>query len=317
MPSPQPERPDPQRATFRERAGCVSCGGTELDVVWQGRFADEPVRGWLQAFHYSGDVALALGDEAFARVACRGCGMRFHRRVLTDDWLETLYARWISSAQVDAFEADRRKTHPDSAFVAGTQLTKHLLRLRRLSAARGRRPLRLLDFGCGDGKFLRLGAAFGFEAFGVDSSASRRERAGRGGVTIAASLEELRGLDPRAGEGYDCVTLFEVLEHVAEPRAILDALAARMRPRAVLLVEVPDCRGIGVPVSFEQFDAVQPLEHINHFTPATLSALCGRAGFSPAPRVPAHVTTEPLALLKTEASRFLHRQATSQYFWRD
>ncbi len=317
MPSPRAEPRNPERATFRERAGCVACGGVDLDVVWQGRFSDEPVRGWLRAFHYSGDVERALGDESFARVACRACGMSFHRRVLTDDWLETLYARWISSAQVDAFEADRRETHPDSAFVAGTQLTKHLLRLRRLSPGRGRRPLRLLDFGCGDGKFLRLGAAFGFEAFGVDSSASRRERAGRGGVTIAASLEELRALDPRAGEGCDCVTLFEVLEHVAEPRAILDALAARMRARAVLLVEGPDCRGIAVPASFAQFDAVQPLEHINHFTPATLTALCRRAGFSPAPRVPAHVTTEPLALLKTEISRFLQRPATSQYFRRD
>ena len=168
----------------------------------------------------------------------------------------------------------------------------------------------------GDGKFLRLGAAFGFEAFGVDSSASRRERAGRGGVTIAASLDELAKLDARAGDGYDCVTLFEVLEHVAEPRGILDALAAKMRPGAVLLVEVPDCRGIGVPGSFAEFDAVQPLEHINHFTPATLAALCGRAGFRPAPRVPAHVTTKPLALLKTEASRFLPRPATSQYFRR-
>lgn len=307
------ERSISERATFRERGRCVLCDGADLYVVWQGRFCDEPVRTWVRAMHYSGDIERALGDEAFVRVACRTCGMSFHRRVLTDEWLATLYSEWIRSAQVDAFEADCRQTQPDSGFVAGTQLVKHLLRLRHLSRERGHRPLRLLDFGCGDGKFLGLGAAFGFEAFGVDFSISRRARAGRAGISIASSLGEL---DASAGDGYDCVTLFEVLEHVAKPREILGALKARMRPQSVLLVEVPDCRGIGVPRSFDEFDAVQPLEHINHFTPDTLTAFCRRAGFVPAPRVPAHVTTDPLALVKTAASRLLRRQTTSQYFRR-
>ena len=312
MPSSS-ERPTSERAAFRERVRCVLCDGRELDIVWEGRFSDERVRDWMRAFHYSGDTDRALGDETFARVACRACGMRFHRRVLTEEWLATLYAEWISSAQVDAFEADRRQARPDAAFIAGTQLVKHLLRLRHLSRAHGRSPLRLLDFGCGDGKFLRLGAGLGFEVFGVDSSASRRDRAERGGIPIAASLSEL---DARSGDGYDCVTLFEVLEHVADPRGILEALRARMRPKAVLLVEVPNCRGIDVPRSFAEFDAVQPLEHINHFTPGTLAAFCRRAGFVPAPRIPAHVTTDPLALLKTEASRLLGRATTSQCFRR-
>lgn len=309
------ERSISERAMFRERSQCVSCGdGASLQVVWEGRFCDEPVRTWMRAFHYSGDVERALGDEAFARVACQACGMSFHRRVLADEWLATLYSEWISSAQVDAFEADRRQTRPHAAFVTGTQLVKHLLRLRHLSRERERRPLRLLDFGCGDGKFLGLGTALGFEAFGVDFSASRRARAGGAGISIASSLGEL---DARVHDGYDCVTLFEVLEHVVEPLEILGALAARMRPQAVLLIEVPDCRGIGVPRSFSEFDAIQPLEHINHFTPETLTAFCQRAGFVPAPRVPAHVTTDPLALVKTEASRLLRRPTTSQYFRRD
>jgi SAM-dependent methyltransferase len=313
MPPSTQERTTGERAVFRERNQCVLCGGAELQVIWQGRFCDEPANKWMRAFHYSGDIEQALGDETFVRVACRVCGMRFHRRVLTDEWLATLYAEWISSAQVDAFEADRRQTRPDAAFIAGTQLVKHLLRLRHLSRAHGRNPLHLLDFGCGDGKFLRLGAGLGFEVSGVDASASRRARAERGGIPIASSLSEL---DAHSRDGYDCVTLFEVLEHVADPRGILDALRARMRPQAVLLVEVPDCRDIVVPRSFAEFDAVQPLEHINHFTPGTLTALCRRAGFVPASRIPAHVTTDPLALLKTEASRLLGRPTTSQYFLR-
>jgi SAM-dependent methyltransferase len=265
----------------------------------------------MRMFRYDGDVERALGDEAFARVACSACGMSFHRRVLLNEWLATLYGEWISPVQVDRFEAERRETRPNAAFVAATQLIKHLLRLRQLSRERGRQSLRLLDFGCGDGKFLALAAFLGFEVFGVDASASRRERAARAGISIAPNLEVLD-----ADAGYDCVTLFEVLEHVPHPREILAALHARMRPRAVLLVEVPDCRGISVPRSFAEFSDVQPLEHINHFTPDTLAALCARSGFEPAPRVPAHVTTSPLDIVKTELSRLIQRPTTSQYFRR-
>lgn len=256
---------------------------------------------------------MVLGEETFIRVACNACGMSFHRRVLTDGWLKKLYSEWISSAQVDAFEAALREKRPDATFENGIQLLKHLLRLRRLSRLRGRGALRLLDFGCGDGTFLGLGAALGFESFGVDFSASRRARGDRSGVVIAPSLDELRD---RAGGEFDCVTLFQVLEHVIEPLKILDALRALMVPEGLILIETPNCSGIAIPRSIEEFHAVQPLEHVNHFTPDTLTSLCERASFVPVPRIPAHVTTHPLSLLKTEASRLLRRRTTSQYFRR-
>jgi SAM-dependent methyltransferase len=300
-----------EHAVFLEREQCVSCGNTDLQVIWQGRFCDEPTRTWMRAMHYSGDVEHALGDETFSRVACRTCGMSFHQRILTDNWLATLYSEWISSAQISAYEGNYQQKTLDAKFIEGTQNIKHLLRLRQLSQKQGRHPLRLLDFGCGDGKFLRIGAALGFKVFGVDPSISRRARSESAGIPIAASLDELN-----TGDGYDCVTLFEVLEHVANPRGILEALRTRMSTHAVLVIEVPDCQGIGVPRSFDHFGAIQPLEHINHFTPSTLSALCRRVGFIPAPRVPAHVTTDLFSIVKTEASRLFRRTTTSQYFRR-
>lgn len=254
-----------------------------------------------------------LGDESFVRVACNACGMSFHRRVLTDEWLLKLYAEWISSDQVDAFEAALREKRPDAIFKDSVRLLKHLLRLRHMSRVRERRVLRLLDFGCGDGKFLGLGTALGFASFGIDFSTSRRARAERFGVLIASSLDELRRL---TGDGFDCVTLFEVLEHVSEPRDLLDALRSLMLPEGLLLIETPNCSGISVPRSFDDFHKVQPLEHVNHFTPKTLKAICEHAGFVAVPRVPAHITTQPLSLLKTEVSRFLRVPTTSQYFRR-
>src|SRR5262249_3169422 len=129
---------------FREREQCVLCGEASLDILRQGRFCDEPVRTWMHTYHYAGTFDQALEAEAFVRVQCRKCGISFHRRVLNEEWISTLYTDWISSSQVDAFEADHRTAKPDVAFVNATQRVKHLLRLRHLSGRT--QPLKLLDF---------------------------------------------------------------------------------------------------------------------------------------------------------------------------
>jgi SAM-dependent methyltransferase len=198
------------------------------------------------------------------------------------------------------------------AFNRGRTNTKHVLRLRALLAESeaGARP-RLLDFGCGDGDFLALASLFGFAAFGVDLSSTRAARSLQRGVTLVHSLEDF---DALGGGPLDAASLFETLEHVDEPLRLLIALRQRMRPGAVLIAEVPDCTGVHLPSTLEEFHAVQPLEHINAFTPETLAQICRRAGFEPIPKPPAHVTTRVGDLARTEASRFLRLRSTAQYF---
>lgn len=293
-------------ATLRERAACVCYGRRDLRPLWRDSFGSPPVRSWLHRFRYEADVDSVLAGQRFERAICDRCGMSFHRWILDDEWLNVLYGRWISAAQIEAFEQARTAADPGAAFTAAAQSVKHLLRLRHLAGERA--PIRLLDFGCGDGRFLRMAAAFGFDAHGVDLSATRRSRADGPGIRVVPVLDAVDA-DP-----FDAVTLFEVLEHVPDPLGLLRALAGRLRAGGLLLVEVPDCTGITVPRTFAEFHAVQPLEHVNTFTPRTLGALCVRAGFAPLPRVPANVTTNPIAVLRTEATRLHARATTSRYF---
>lgn len=299
-----------RRAAFRTRDCCPLCGGASATLVWCGRFCDDPVRSWLKRSCYDADLDEALADESFERVACVDCGMTFHRRVLDEPWLGVLYGRWINSQQIDAFEKGLGENVAERTFSTGVQQLKHVLRLRHLLSGGGPRPLRLLDFGCGDGGFLTAAKLLGMDGYGVDFSESRRERASRAGLDTSPDLATL---DLRASKEFDAVTMFEVLEHVADPAGLLDVLARRVRRGGVLLVEVPDCRGIAKPRDYAEFSNVHPLEHLNHFTPATLHDACRRAGFVPVRRVPAHVTTSPLDVLRTEASRVLRGRTTSVY----
>ncbi|MBE7213179.1 MAG: bifunctional 2-polyprenyl-6-hydroxyphenol methylase/3-demethylubiquinol 3-O-methyltransferase UbiG [Gluconacetobacter diazotrophicus] len=115
--------------------------------------------------------------------------------------------------------------------------------LRRRGGAEPGRPVRVLDVGCGAGIASEAMAAMGYEVLGIDASAdaiaAARAHADRGGeagggrVKTDWSLRYAVGtpeaLDPAEG-GFDLVTAFEVVEHVAEVGAFLRSLAAQLRP---------------------------------------------------------------------------------------
>lgn len=300
-------------AQFHVRRQCINCHSTDLVAVWSGRFSDPEVSGFIQQFHYSGNTHAALGDAAFSLVKCSHCDLMFHQHVLTDAWLSILYGEWIDSRQIDLFEsrinAERRAA---ARFERGRQRIKHLLRLDRLLQLRSS-GCNLLDFGCGDGDFLNMASMFGFIAYGVDFSITRVERQPHRQITVAPTLAALDTL--RVGS-FEAITLFETLEHVADPGSLLRALHERLVHGGILIVEVPNCQGLRVPTTLAQFHALQPLEHINNFTPRTLQNMCERHGFVRIAKPAAHVTTKLSDVVRSQASRLFRQATTQQYFRR-
>ena len=98
-----------------------------------------------------------------------------------------------------------------------------------------------LDIGCGAGLVCEPLARLGAEVTGVDASAEN--------VSVAASHAEMSGLDIRymAGEvatldigQFDLVTCLEVIEHVADKRAFIADIAARLAPGGLLVMSTPN-----------------------------------------------------------------------------
>lgn len=299
-----------QQAQFQERRYCISCGGNKFEIVWSGRFCEEPTRSHLQRCFYNGDVISTLADESFYLVKCNSCNQLFHRRILTSKWLRILYSQWINDLQIERFEKTHLGNERKRRFEQARQLVKHVLRLQELIEPSTDR-LQLLDYGCGDGMFLTVAAIFGFKYHGVDFSISRAERARHHGITILPSLDAFDALQTGP---VDVVTLFEVLEHVDQPLELLSNLHQRLKKRGMVIVEVPDCRGVKNGDSFEDFHRIHVLEHINAFTPNTLKAMFSRAGFCAIRRKPAHVTTRSIDLFRTELSRVVQPSSTAMYF---
>jgi SAM-dependent methyltransferase len=100
---------------------------------------------------------------------------------------------------------------------------------------------RVLDAGCGTGYGSELLASQGAaEVLGVDVDADAIDSASRSDSRRATfAVADLRELPADLGE-FDVVVCFEVLEHIAEPEAALDRLAAVLRTGGILVVSSPN-----------------------------------------------------------------------------
>ena len=99
--------------------------------------------------------------------------------------------------------------------------------------------LRLLDLGCGGGLLSEPMARLGFEVVGADAGEANvriaRHHAAQVGLRIDyvhASAEELASW----GESFDAILNMEVIEHVADSPAFIDACGRLLRPGGAMIV---------------------------------------------------------------------------------
>jgi SAM-dependent methyltransferase len=110
------------------------------------------------------------------------------------------------------------------------------------------RPLgRVLDVGCGAGATARAFRAAGAtELVGIEVVAEEAERARAAYDRVVAgdALAAVRGGD--AGSGFDTIACYDVLEHLADPLALVTALGGVAAPGARLHVSVPNARHLSL-----------------------------------------------------------------------
>jgi SAM-dependent methyltransferase len=93
---------------------------------------------------------------------------------------------------------------------------------------------KILDVGCGTGDFL-CSLPVEYRKCGIEPSGAARHAAARGIEIIGAEIKDLAD-----GELFDVITLIDVIEHVADPLALLDDVGAHVSPGGLIIVSTGD-----------------------------------------------------------------------------
>lgn len=163
----------------------------------------------------------------------------------------------------------------------------------------------LLDFGCGDGAFLRHMRGLGWNVAGVEQDPRARVVASRviAADAVYANIEDARAAMP---QGYDVITLSHVIEHLLDPIPTLEQLASALRPGGKLVIATPNTESRGHRHFHRNWLHLDPPRHITLYNPSTLTDLVRRAGFRvervETPASSSHFVYQASALLELRGS---------------
>lgn len=218
--------------------------------------------------------------------SCWACGGTAHA---VDDFLPARY--WRCEACGFVFQPDRAAAELRELYDAdyfedfagggdygrqGAQRRREA-RVRVNFLRRYTEPGRLLEVGAAHGHFLAEARSAGFEPFGVEPvEESVAQARSEFGVEIVAGF--LEDVDLPAG-GFDVACAFHVLEHLATPRDALERMRTALRPAGTLFVEVPNIESFAARRGGAAWGALEPLHHVGHYAPRSLTAILDTAGF--------------------------------------
>jgi 2-polyprenyl-6-hydroxyphenyl methylase/3-demethylubiquinone-9 3-methyltransferase len=152
------------------------------------------------------------------------------------------------------------------------------------AGAAHRSPPRVLDVGCGEGRFAAELARRGFPVLGVDVAEEplRRARAREPGLELRIVPAE--GRWPLADASFDLVWAGETIEHVADTLGWLSEVCRVLRAGGRLLLSTPAhgrLRMLALALSGTRFDRhFDPrADHLRFYSSRTLARLLADLGF--------------------------------------
>ncbi len=198
-------------------------------------------------------------NDRFALNQCDNCALVTTYPMPSDEMLQHYYDQdyWQSSQLKDSTPID----------------TLYRLRMAPIVSAIRKYTTydsKILDWGCGDGSFIRLLRNFGLHCFGIDAYKKDLNDPQISSTTIEKA---------DFPDGYfDIITCFHVLEHLADPRGSIKHALRLLKIGGLIIIEVPNIDSVGFRIFKRRWQPLEIPTHLNHFTPATLQKVFESAG---------------------------------------
>lgn len=163
---------------------------------------------------------------------------------------------------------------------------------------------KLLDIGCGNGKFLYQMKRLGWEVYGVENDSGAFETAQRilGSNVFCGNLQDAGFPDNH----FDVITVSHVIEHVLEPLALLEECRRILKPKGILVIITPNSQSLCKRIFGENWRSWEVPRHVFIFSPQSLKTLVEKSGL----RISSIQTSSGSARWMWVAGRLLKKRGT-------
>jgi 2-polyprenyl-3-methyl-5-hydroxy-6-metoxy-1,4-benzoquinol methylase len=196
---------------------------------------------------------------------------------------------------------------PEGTWPSGKAETRLIKKIRRLMSKLQRLSgvsppdMRLLDVGCSSGAFVFYARQYGVDAAGIEPSSAPAERAKMHDLPVYQGYLRDVSFPPQS---FHVITLFEVIEHLSDPVALLKECHRILYPKGLMVIRTGNTdswTAHALKESWEYFQIEKHGGHISFFNPLSIGKLAKRTGF--------HIVQ-----LRTH-SVCLHQNAGSSFLW--
>ncbi len=234
---------------------CFLCSSDARRTVW--RLTGLQVRAlWKVLDRHLSEAAFGplTAECDVVQFECCSCGFRFFNPVLAGG------SMFYEELEKDNYYVERR---PEFDFA--------------LTVCAREKADSVLDVGGGEGAFLDLARAEGMTTFGLElNPRAAAVAAGKGHRTLNKLLEDVSARD--LDGGVQVLTLFQVLEHVPDPRAFIRHCTSLVKKGGIIVVAVPNDRGVHRLLPFDP--ANMPPHHVSRWRRRDLEYLGETSGLT-------------------------------------
>lgn len=137
------------------------------------------------------------------------------------------------------------------------------------------RTKRVLDIGCGNGRFLDVARDNGWIAAGVEPDPVSGQLARERGFDVRSSTDEWLG-EPAS---FDAITISHVIEHLHDPLSLLHRAHSLLREGGTIFVDTPNVNAAGHRLYGANWRGLEPPRHLVLYSRKSLRQVLESAGF--------------------------------------
>lgn len=196
---------------------CPICDCSESEVIYP-----------INKAYASSRSGVDVSEVPVGVARCKNCGHQYIQPVPQPEFLRAFYENYLSMAKEGFY---RNRVQEEISPSLRRRYERWLGRIRALGGCG-----HLLDVGSGLGTFLRLAREKGFEVSGIEPNdeAANMLQENHDVSVYNCMLEDLE-----TSSKYDVIAMWDLLEHLPDPRAAVGKAHELLNSRGLLVIETP------------------------------------------------------------------------------